>query len=73
MIERRLMKPIYYVYNHETGYTACQHVSQESAEKEAERLAIIHPGTEFMVLITLSKCVKTEVVWDRIPVSELPF
>ena len=75
------MDATFYVYEPSMGYTRVEHQTRGSAEREAERMAILHPGVEFAVLVKLSSCVKREVSWSRINsdafrdalVEELPF
>lgn len=63
------MKPGFYVYGKDAPVFC--HLSQESAEKEAERLAIANPGQVFQVLAILGQCKKESVTWER--VDDLPF
>jgi hypothetical protein len=53
------------------------HTSIELATKEAERLARLHPDTEFHVLTSVGFCMKQDVKWQRMPQTvtdmDLPF
>ncbi len=52
------------------------HNSVESAKIEAERLAKMHPDTEFHVLQSIAFCIKNEVKWNVMPEineCDLPF
>lgn len=44
------MKPFYYVFNPERDKPTYRHKSVESAIEEAERLAQLNPGEDFVVL-----------------------
>jgi hypothetical protein len=66
------MKPVFYVYCPETHYTNYEHVSQVSAEHEAERLAR-HPGHRFRVLAVTGECQKKDIAWDRVQTDDIPF
>lgn len=48
-----------------------RHSSQSAAEKEAERLAKINPGEEFIILKALKKVVVQSVHWADL--EEIPF
>lgn len=57
-----------------------RHLSARSAKDEAERLASLNPGTEFIVLASVGTCVKREVQWTAHvepygagPDDDLPF
>ncbi|RJR07931.1 hypothetical protein C4588_06180 [Candidatus Parcubacteria bacterium] len=63
----------FYVYEPSSRYTKFQHRTRVDAEKEAERLAIQNPGKSFEILAAVSVVVKNDVVWDRVPVDEIPF
>jgi hypothetical protein len=60
------MTPIFYVYQPETGYTRYQHATLESAAREAERLAMLHPSQPFQVLAALSQVVHSGIEWDHV-------
>ena len=52
------------------------HANVDSAKKEAERLAKLHPDTEFHVLQSMAFCIKQEVKWEVMPdvnAGDLPF
>jgi hypothetical protein len=58
------MKPIFYVFQPETHYMRYQHSTLESATKEAERLARLHPGRRFQVLAVIKQATSDEFTWD---------
>ncbi len=69
-------KPFFLVWNPEAGYVKYQHDSKESAEAEAERLAFMHKGQEFIVLCPLSSFKKIEIQkesFDYTDGDEIPF
>ena len=49
------------VWCRDTGYTNFIHSNKESAEKEAERLATLHKGKNFVVLAAVSSICVEEV------------
>ena len=56
----------FYVLNTKTGVTHFVHESDESARKEAERLASKQPGDTFRVLKVVGECVgKVNVEWKQ--------
>jgi hypothetical protein len=64
----------FYVYEPGSGYTKYKHESQESAEREAQRLAFDNPNKEFEILARIAKCrVPAGVTWDRVKVEDIPF
>lgn len=48
--------PFFLVQNPATGYARHRHKTIESAEAEAQRLANLHPGKKFHVLVALGRC-----------------
>lgn len=59
------------------GTPTYRHPSQESAEREAERLARMVPGQSFVVLEAVSSVCKSDVDWkilvDPDPRKDVPF
>lgn len=49
-----------------------EHVTEQSARAEAERLARNNPGQRFAVLRSVAVACKHDVAWEEI-VSEMPF
>jgi hypothetical protein len=47
-----------------SGPSRCRHPSKESAKNEAERLARLNPGSEFVVLEAIATVVKQDVQWE---------
>lgn len=48
--------PFFLVWNNTTGYTKVRHRTPDSAQKEAQRMADIHPESKFHVLMSLGRC-----------------
>jgi hypothetical protein len=46
------------------GTPNCQHLTLDSAKKEAERLARLNPGQAFTVLQSIATVVKSDVKWE---------
>lgn len=69
------MDSIFYVYEPSTGYTKYQHNARAEAEKEAERLALINPGKEFIILVSISKCIYKPIIWESVETidPDVPF
>jgi hypothetical protein len=61
------------VWNPHGSNPTHQHVNRELAQKEASRLALAHPGIEFIVLQAIGKAVKRDVDWIEVSGDELPF
>jgi len=51
------------------GTPTYRHPAKSTAVAEAERLARMNPGTEFVVLESLAVCKKTEVLWEATSVD----
>lgn len=47
-----------------SGTPTCRHPSKKSARTEAERLARLNPGQEFVVLESLATVIKSDVQWQ---------
>lgn len=64
----------WFVWNPIASIPRFQHSTFESAKQEAKRLAVLNPGTEFMVLESIGAVVKTDVIWkDHEEDIEIPF
>lgn len=51
-----------------------RHTSPASARQEAERLARLNPGAEFVVLQAVAQVVKTELAWTKYEIdNDIPF
>lgn len=50
-----------------------RHVCEQSAKWEAERLARINPGVEFVVLEATHSVTKNDVLWRELETNEPPF
>ena len=51
-----------------------RHETQESEQKEAERLAIEHPGHEFFVMAAMTRSVMPALITERLQHGdEIPF
>lgn len=48
--------PFFLVWNAATGKCRKRHKTVDAAEKEAQRLADLNPGTKFHVLLSLGRC-----------------
>lgn len=46
------------------GMPRVRHTSKQAAKLEAERLAIMNPGEDFVVLESLATCRKDSVQWE---------
>lgn len=57
-------QPFFLVWNPQSGYTKYRHETEEAAAEEARRLAVLHPGKEFIVLrpVESVKFSKSEIV-----------
>lgn len=56
------------------GTPTVRHESEPLARREAERLAMQHPGQEFTVMESVATVMKTAVTWrERIDDPYLPF
>lgn len=61
-------KMFYLVWNPENSIPTIKHESNNEAKTEAERLAIKHPGQEFIVLVSICSCETSLVKWqDHFP------
>ena len=59
-----------------SGEPSFHHSSSESAKREAERLARLHPGSTFTVLQSVCQVVKSDVSWQTHHLddgTEVPF
>lgn len=55
------------------GLPTFRHDTQETALKEAARLAGLNPGIKFYVLETVAACVKSDVKWlDAVNNCDMP-
>lgn len=71
-----MRQPFYLVWNPDTGYTMFRHESKQSAVNEARRLALLHRGSDFIVLapVTSTKSIDVQVDdFDYSDNDELPF
>jgi hypothetical protein len=59
------MRTFWLVWKDNGGIPTVPHDSLDSAKREAERLARMHPGSKFYVLQTVGACSKTDVLWDE--------
>ena len=50
-----------------------RHTTEESARQEAQRLAKLHPGHEFIVLRAVAKVRKDEVQWRELSGHPIPW
>ena len=48
-----------------SGEPTMRHPSKKSAQNEAERLAKLAPGREFVVLESLATVVKSDLQWEQ--------
>lgn len=61
------------------GEPTYRHPSKQSAKTEAERLARLYTGQEFVVLESLATVVKSDMAWElndidgSVDCSEIPF
>lgn len=64
----------WFVWNPQRRAPSYKHPSKESAKTEAERLARLNPGEEFIVLESVATCVSRGVVWEQheMPVTRGP-
>lgn len=58
-------KTSYYVWNPANRPPMFAHPTREAAEKEAERLAKLNPGEEFVVLRSIASVQHTSVTWTN--------
>lgn len=61
-----------------SGTPAYRHPSKSTAIQEAERLARLNPGEEFVILESLAVCKKQDLLWeptniDNSESSHVPF
>lgn len=63
----------WFVWNPNGRAPQFQHDDEPSAHREAERLALLHPGQEFHVLVSVGSCVKESVTWFKHESDTLPF
>lgn len=54
------------------GTPVVRHGTLAVAEQEAERLARLCPTKEFVVLMAVARCKKTDVTWERVDGREFP-
>lgn len=73
----RIIPKFWFVWNPNSLNPRFKHDTVESATTEAERLARMHPGQEFIVLESIAACRAVSVEWERHlteeEISELPF
>lgn len=55
------MKNFYLVWEESTGYTKYKHENIISAEEEAKRLARLHPGKSFHVLLAVTRVIVDDI------------
>ena len=68
------MNPSFFVvWCPSNGPPRVRHATQEAAEKEASRLARMHPGTEFIVLEAVSAAIKDDVRVTQFDSVSIPF
>jgi hypothetical protein len=68
------MKRFWMVWNVGNRAPAYKHHSLKDAEIEAERMAKINPGSEFVVLEAVSACkYVTPVTWVQLSDEDIPF
>lgn len=65
-------KRFWVVWNENGRAPVVKHPTQDSAEREALRLARGNPGQRFHVLALLGTCVNESIRWERVP-EEMPF
>ena len=66
------MEKFWMILNKNGSRPTVEHNSLNSAEKEAERLAGLNPGQQFIILESLKYCeIKNPVIWKD--TDELPF
>lgn len=71
-----MKQPFYLVWNPATGQTKHRHFTKQDAENEANRLALLHRGQEFIVLAPVSSTKTVEVqkeCYDYSDQDEIPF
>lgn len=51
------------------GEPVYRHSTKSTAAAEAERLARLNPGSEFIVLESVAVCRKTELTWEPMTVE----
>lgn len=59
-----------------SGQPTFHHATLESAKREAERLARLHPGSTFTVLQSVCQVVKSDVSWETHQIddgTDIPF
>ena len=59
------------VWNDTAFAPTVRHPNLDSAEREAARLALKHPGATFYVLRAIKKCSHSTVSWEML--NDLPF
>lgn len=69
-----VFKQFWMVWSENGRAPTYRHYELESAKKEAERLALVDPGTTFFVLEAVECCEKMTVQWSTASdVDEPPF
>lgn len=66
-------KKFWVVWNPQGHSPTFRHDTEISAYEEAERLARLIPGQEFIVLGSVASCRKNEVTWVAHDESDIPF
>ncbi len=67
------IKPFWLVWRPDGAAPAFQHPTEQSARTEAERLARLNPGRQFVVLETVAAYSKTDVVTVDLRPDPIPF
>ncbi len=65
--------PFWMVWGIHSGPPTFQHQSEESARNEAERLARLNPGKQFVVLESVAAYTKTDVAVTDLRPNIIPF
>ena len=66
-------EPFFMVYGYGQNPPTVIHDTLDKAEKEAKRLADLHPGIRFYVLATVGAAEKVSVQFRKIDAREIPF
>lgn len=66
------MERFWLIWEPSTGKTHVKHYSYQQATNEAERLARLHKGKQFVVLESISQCFVKDVIWENAE-QVLPF
>lgn len=67
-------QPFFLVWEASSGYTRFRHPDRQQAEREAERLARLSKGCEFIVLAPLSSSKSSDVVTEKFDYDDgIPF